>query len=101
MALGDLYPTKRHQEVWKQGRKAALSEMKQLHDWEYSKPINVKDMTKSEKHKAIESLLFLVEKKMEALKQGTVLMANHNDNGWIGKMSQVLLSAQNLHWSHQ
>ena len=54
-------------------------------------------MTKSEKHKAIESLLFLVEKKMEALKQGTVLMANHNDNGWIGKMSQALLSAQNLH----
>ena len=45
------------------GREAALSEMKQLHDWECFKPINVKDVSKSENRKAIESLLFLVEKK--------------------------------------
>jgi len=47
----------------KKGLEAALSEMKQLHDQECFKPINVKDVTKSENQKAIESLLFLVEKR--------------------------------------
>jgi len=37
--------------------------MKQLHDLECFKPINVKDVSKSENRKAIESLLFLVEKR--------------------------------------
>ena len=80
---------------------AALSEMKQLHDQQCFKPINIKDVTTSENHKAIESLLLLVEKKRQKNKQGAALMANHNDNGLTGKMYHVLLSAQNRHLSHQ
>ena len=72
------------------GHEAALSEMKQLHELECFKPINNKDVTKSDDRKAIEYLL-------EELKEGTELMTNHNDNGWTGKMSQVQLSAQNQH----
>jgi len=37
---------------------------------------------------------------MEELKQGIVLMANHNNNGWAERKSQVLLSAQNQKVSH-
>ena len=57
------------------GREVALSKMKPLHDRDCFKPINVKDVSKSENCKAIESLLFLVEKKDGRIK------ARHCANG--------------------
>jgi len=100
-ARGDLQPTKRHQEVWIQGHGAELSEMKQLHDQECFKPTNFKDLNKSENSKAIESLLFLVEKRYGRNNARHLLMANHKYNGWTGRTSQVLLSSQNQQESHQ
>ena len=50
------------------GYDSAKGEMKQLHDRDCWKPISVKTMTKSEKHKALESLIFLVEKKCGKIK---------------------------------
>ena len=49
--------------------------MKQLHDRDCWKPIKLKDLSKSEKNKALESLLFLVEKKSGKIK------ARHCANG--------------------
>ncbi len=45
------------------GRKAAHKEMKQLHDRVVFKPIHIKDMTALEKKRAMESLIFLNEKR--------------------------------------
>ena len=45
------------------GYDAAFGEMKQLHDREVFRPINVSEMTPLEKKRAMESLIFLVEKR--------------------------------------
>ena len=45
------------------GKAAALKEMKQLHDRVCFTPIDVKTLTESERRKAVESLIFLTEKK--------------------------------------
>ena len=47
-----------------EGYKAAYKEMKQLHDRVCFKPINPDEMTSQERRKAMESLIFLTEKKM-------------------------------------
>jgi hypothetical protein len=53
------------------GRKAAHKEMKQLHDRVVFKPIHVKDMTVLEKKRAMESLIFLAEKRDQTIKART------------------------------
>ena len=45
------------------GRQAAFKEMKQLHDRVVFKPIIVSELTEQEKRRAMESLIFLVEKR--------------------------------------
>jgi hypothetical protein len=45
------------------GRQAAVGEMKQIHDRVVFQPIHVNEMTSLEKHRAMESLIFLVEKR--------------------------------------
>ena len=57
------------------GFDAAKGEMKQLHDRSCWKPIDVSTMTPTEKAKALESLIFLVEKKDGRIK------ARHCANG--------------------
>jgi hypothetical protein len=47
----------------KKGYDAAISEVEQLHDRNAFKPVHIGDMTKSEREKALESLIFLAEKK--------------------------------------
>ena len=47
----------------KNGYDAALGEIKQLHDRVAFKPIDVKELSEQEKKRAMESLIFLVEKK--------------------------------------
>ena len=59
----------------RKGFDAAKGEMKQLHDRECWSPILVSSMTPSEKRKALESLIFLVEKKDGKIK------ARHCANG--------------------
>mgnify|MGYP001790741643 FL=1 len=59
----------------KKGYDAAKGEMKQLHDRSCWQPIDVSTMTPTEKAKALESLIFLVEKKDGRIK------ARHCANG--------------------
>ena len=59
----------------KKGHDAAKDEMKQLHDRECWTPIKVDTMSPTEKEKALESLMFLVEKKCGRIK------ARHCANG--------------------
>jgi hypothetical protein len=54
-----------------QGRKAAHKEMKQLHDRVVFKPIHIKDMTALERKRAMESLIFLAEKRDGIIKART------------------------------
>lgn len=53
------------------GRDAAYKEMKQLHDRVVFKPIKVEDLTELEKRRAMESLIFLVEKRDGTVKGRT------------------------------
>ena len=57
------------------GYEAALGKMKQLHDRDCWTPIKMQSMSQSEKNKALESLIFLVEKKDGRVK------ARHCANG--------------------
>ena len=59
----------------RKGFDAAKGEMKQLHDRDCWTPIHVSSMTKTERAKALESLIFLVEKKDGKIK------ARHCANG--------------------
>jgi hypothetical protein len=53
------------------GKDAAIKEMKQLHDRTVFEGIKVKDMTPLERKRAMESLLFLVEKRDGKIKART------------------------------
>ena len=55
----------------KKGRKAAHEEMKQLHDRIVFKPIKVEELTAVEQRQAMESLIFLTEKKDGRIKART------------------------------
>ena len=57
------------------GYQSALNEMKQLHDRDCWTPIKLQSLSKSERKKALESLIFLVEKKSGKIK------ARHCANG--------------------
>ena len=50
------------------GRDAAYKEMKQLHDRVVVEPIRIEDLTDIEKRRAMESLIFLVEKRDKSIK---------------------------------
>ena len=50
------------------GRDAAYKEMKQLHDRVVFEPIRIEDLTDIEKRRAMESLIFLVEKRDKSIK---------------------------------
>ena len=63
------------------GKEAAISEMKQLHDRVVFTPIDVSQLTQKEKDEAMESLMFLVEKrdgrvKGRACADGSIQKAN-------------------------
>jgi hypothetical protein len=58
-----------------QGRSSVLNEMRQLHQRECFKPINIDTLTPVEKQRALESLIFLTQKK-----DGTI-KARHCANG--------------------
>lgn len=47
----------------KKGYDAAFGEMKQLHDRIAFRPVNVNDLTPQERQRALESIIFLVEKR--------------------------------------
>ena len=53
------------------GRNAAISEMKQLHDRAVFEPIHINEMTQVERRRAMESLIFLVEKRDGRIKART------------------------------
>jgi hypothetical protein len=52
----------------KQGIAAVHKEMKQIHDQVVFEPISIEEMTKLEKKRAMESLIFLTEKRDETVK---------------------------------
>jgi hypothetical protein len=53
------------------GTDAADKEMRQLHDRKVFEPINVDELTNQERHRAMESLIFLVEKRDNTVKART------------------------------
>ena len=53
------------------GREAAYEEMNQLHNRTVFKPTRVEEMTQMERHRAMESIIFLVEKKDGRIKAQT------------------------------
>jgi hypothetical protein len=55
----------------RKGREAAYKEMKQLHERVVFKPIKVAELTEQEKRRAMESLIFLVEKRDGTIKGRT------------------------------
>jgi hypothetical protein len=61
-------------------RQASLNEMKQLYDRECFKPIKYDSLNALEKKRALESLIFLTEKKMEVLKLAIVQMEALKEN---------------------
>ena len=66
------------------GYEAASGEMKQLHDRECFTPINVQDLTPVEQKRALESLIFLVEKRDGCVKARTC--ANGSvEHAWTAK----------------
>jgi len=77
-SLGDLYPTKMHQEVWKQGPWSCI-EWNEATTWLRVLQTNQRqghDKIREPQSNWISTLAS--GKKMEELKQGTALMANHN-----------------------
>jgi len=65
----------------KKGKDAAIKEMKQLHDRSVFIPIDVSKLTKKERDEAMESLMFLVEKRSGKIKgracaNGSIQKAN-------------------------
>jgi hypothetical protein len=52
----------------KQGIKAAHKEMKQIHDRVVFEPISIEEMMMLERKRAMESLIFLTEKRDETVK---------------------------------
>ena len=53
------------------GRNAALDEMKQIHDRVVFCPIRIDNMSETERNHAMESLMFLVQKKFGHIKART------------------------------
>jgi hypothetical protein len=69
------------QEFGIQGRNSILKEMQKLHDRECFKPISIETLTQIERKRALESLIFLTEKKTALLRQGITQMEAHSKSG--------------------
>lgn len=63
--------TKGFKTFGKKGRQAAHEEMKQLHDRIVFKPVKVEELTTVERRRAMESLIFITEKKDSRIKART------------------------------
>jgi hypothetical protein len=63
------------------GRSSVLKEMRQLHERECFKPINIETLTPVEKQRAPESLIFSTEKKDGTIKVRHCANGNPNENG--------------------
>jgi len=66
------------------GSAAALKEVKQLHDRICFSPIDVSDMTPTEKQKAMEALLFLTEKRDKSIK-GRLVYNGKPTREWLSR----------------
>ena len=78
------------------GKQAAIDEMRQLHDRACFRPININDLDERARRAAMESLIFLVEKRDGRVKARTVVMGASRELGCLRKRQQ----AQQLHWNH-
>jgi hypothetical protein len=67
-------------ELGKKGYKAATKEIKQLHELIVFNPISIEELIIIEKQQAMESLIFLMERKMEKLNQEHVQTRAHKEN---------------------
>ena len=72
------------QKFGERGREAAHKEMKQLHDRVCFRPINPGTMTETERKRALESLIFLTEKKTGEVKARTVANGSAQ-RVWMGR----------------
>ena len=66
------------------GKKAAVKEMKQLHDRSCFEPIKFENLTPTEKKRALESLIFLVDKRSGEIKARTCANGSVQRN-WMSK----------------
>ena len=66
------------------GKQAALREIQQLHDRVCFEPIKLESLTQTEKKRALESLIFLVEKKSGEIKARTCANGSIQQN-WMTK----------------
>ena len=78
----------------KEGLKAVQNEMKQVHEKNVFEPINPYKLTKEERNKVMESLIFLQKRKMVESKQGYAPMEASNLCIYQKMMQQALLPAQ-------
>ena len=67
-----------------EGRKAAMKELDQLHKRNCFTPILVRDMTREERNKAMEALMFIAEKR-DLSKKGRMVYNGKPTRSWIGK----------------
>ena len=68
----------------KEGETAAMKEMEQLHKRNCFTPVSVNDMTREERRKAMEALMFLAEKR-DGSKKGRAVYNGKPTRNWIGK----------------
>mgnify|MGYP003337821000 CR=1 FL=1 len=77
-------------------RVAAIAEMRQIHDRVVFEPIDVNELTEEEKKRAMESLMFLTEKRIYLLRLAPVRMEVFNNLIYQKKKQPVQLHALNL-----
>jgi uncharacterized protein YfcZ (UPF0381/DUF406 family) len=71
------------------GAAASFKEIKQQHDRICFRPLSVKSMTKAERRKAQEALMFLTEKGAKTSREEWSIMANPRENGCLKRIQQV------------
>ena len=76
--------TKGLKKFGEKGKQAAMKEMQQLHDRVCFEPIKLENLTPTEKKRALESLIFLVEKKSGEVKARTCANGSVQRN-WMTK----------------
>jgi hypothetical protein len=75
MSFAQIYGlTKRLIKFGDKGKKAAIAEMKQLHDRDSFRPININHYDRDDRKRVMESIMFLTEKK-----DGTIKARNVTD----------------------
>ena len=71
LVCADLHIAERNKKFGNKAKRATYKEMKQLHDRISFQPTHPRSMTPSERKKALESLIFLTEKRDGRLKART------------------------------